>query len=493
MQKSKETKTTAQLKPLHMRVWHFVSEGIWDIEMNSLSYMRQIGVKFIRVVHLVVKGFRDDQCPLHASALTFSTLMSIVPVLAVSLALARGLGAGDKIERLAREGIDKWTQGFGTVSTATAGTRPVPDDALVEGTTLAPEELEKVRPQLAGMINKMVSQIFDYVNRINFTALGGIGLALLLWTVVMVLGKVEFSFNKVWGIKTERPVHRKFFDYLGVLIVLPVLIVAASSMPVADIATKHVDASAAQVIRGVLGSGLLKNATTLVLTMMACTFLIMFMPNTKVNWGPGFGGGAVSGMLFVAWLWACAKMQVGAVKYLDIYASFAVLPIMLYWMYMSWEILLFGAEVAFAMQNCTTYRMESRAHDASVRSRLSLALSIVKEAARSMTQDAAVVEIGEYAREHKVPVRLIMQVINELVDAGMLAELAGRPGSFVLLKSPETVSVNDIVGVILESGSTPFDLGLLTPDRTVEEALQKADAGLEKEVGSISLKALAAQ
>jgi membrane protein len=186
-------------------------------------------------------------------------------------------------------------------------------------------------------------------------------------------------------------------------------------------------------------------------------------------------------------------MQVGAVKYLDIYASFAVLPIMLYWMYMSWEILLFGAEVAFAIQNCSTYRMETRAHDASARSRLSLALSIVKEAAKSMTEDAAVVEIGEYAREHQVPVRLVIQVINELVHAGMLAELAGKPGSFVLLKSPETVSVNDIVGVILDSGSTPSDLGLLSPDRTVEEALQKADAGLEKEVGSISLKALAAQ
>ncbi len=492
MLKHKDTTPSVQPQKPLMKVWKFVTDDIWDIEVSSLSSVHRMGVKFIRVVHIVFKGFRDDQCPLHASALTFSTLMSLVPVLAVSLALARGLGAGDSVERLVRDGIGKWTEGFATVAAATAGTAMAGGAEQGSPTQPTPEQIEKVKPELAGLINKMVSQIFDYVNKINFTALGGIGLALLLWSVVTVLGNVESSFNKVWGVSTSRPLHRKFFDYMGVLIVLPVLIVAASSLPVADIATKHVDHSTAQVIRGVLDSTLLKNGVTLLLTILACTFLIMFMPNTRVKWAPGLGGGAVAGLLFMVWLWACAKMQVGAVKYLSIYASFAVVPIMLYWVFMSWEILLFGAEVAFAFQNCTTYKMEAKANKASGRSRLVLALSLVKEAARAMTQDVGVVNIGEYSRQQKVPVRLVNQVVDELVQAGLLAEIVGKPGSYVLLKAPDAVSVNDIIGVILDSGSMPSELGLLSPaHQSVADAVGKADAALEKEVGAITLRELA--
>ena len=473
------------------RIWRFITEDVWDIELSSLSAIRRAGVKTMRVILLVVKGFREDQCPLRASALTFSTLMSLVPVLAVSLALARGFGAGDRVVDQMKSALGKWTESFEGV---TVEADPLVEPDAAAGTIAGDEAVEGGEPQAKltkEQIDDLVAMILDSVSNVNFTALGGVGLATLLLTVVLVLGGVESSFNKVWGVTAGRPLYRKFFDYLGVLIVLPILGVAASSLPVAQVASKYVDESTANVIKSVLGAGGLQNLTVLAMTTLTFTFLIMFMPNTRVKFTAGLAGGLVAALLFVVWLWACAKMQVGAVKYLKIYASFAVIPIVLFWVYVSWEIILFGAEVAFAVQNCTTYGMESKAHTASIKSRLALAMSIVGEAARAMIGKGPVFEISGYARDNGVPVRLLNEVVDNLVRAGFLAEISEKPGCFILLKSPVDTPVKDVIDAMLRVGADPHEFGLNVLKKEVEQALSKADTGMEQAIHSLMLRDLA--
>ncbi|TFH17999.1 MAG: YihY/virulence factor BrkB family protein [Lentisphaerales bacterium] len=475
------------------RVWRFITEeDVWDIELSSLSAIRRAGIKTVRVVLLDVKGFREDQCPLRASALTFSTLMSLVPVLAVSLALARGFGAGDKVVDQMKSALGKWTESFESV---TVDSNPVVEPDAAAG-TIAGEEVvvEEGEPQVKltkGQIDDLVSMILDSVSNVNFTALGGVGLATLLLTVVLVLGGVESSFNKVWGVTEGRPLYRKFFDYLGVLIVLPILGVAASSLPVAQVASKYVDESTANVIKSALGAGGIKNLAVLAMTTLTFTFLIMFMPNTRVKVTAGLAGGFVAALLFVVWLWVCARMQVGAVKYLKIYASFAVIPIVLFWVYVSWEIILFGAEVAFAVQHCTTYGMETKAHTASIKSRLALAMSIVGEAAKAMGDGGPVFEIPVYARENSVPVRLLNEVVDNLVQARFLGELSERPGCFVLLKSSVDTPVKAVIDAMLQAGTDPHEFGLNVLKKEVEQALAKADSGMAQAIESMRLKDLA--
>ena len=473
------------------RIWRFITEDVWDIELSSLSAIRRAGVKTMRVILLVVKGFREDQCPLRASALTFSTLMSLVPVLAVSLALARGFGAGDRVVDQMKSALGKWTESFEGV---TVEADPLVEPDAAAGTIAGDEAVEGGEPQAKltkEQIDDLVAMILDSVSNVNFTALGGVGLATLLLTVVLVLGGVESSFNKVWGVTAGRPLYRKFFDYLGVLIVLPILGVAASSLPVAQVASKYVDESTANVIKSVLGAGGLQNLTVLAMTTLTFTFLIMFMPNTRVKFTAGLAGGLVAALLFVVWLWACAKMEVGAVKYLKIYASFAVIPIVLFWVYVSWEIILFGAEVAFAVQNCTTYGMESKAHTASIKSRLALAMSIVGEAARAMIGKGPVFEISGYARDNGVPVRLLNEVVDNLVRAGFLAEISEKPGCFILLKSPVDTPVKDVIDAMLRVGADPHEFGLNVLKKEVEQALSKADTGMEQAIHSLMLRDLA--
>ncbi|MFC1499333.1 YhjD/YihY/BrkB family envelope integrity protein [Verrucomicrobiota bacterium] len=469
------------------RVWKFVSNDIWDIELSSLSAIRSFGVKSIRVLHLVFKGFREDECPLQASALTFSTVMAIVPVLALSLALARGLGDAETAKEQFRGAVENLTQNLRSQAAATTNT--VPDTAI----SAENETNGSLSPSVfAAEIDKMVDLIFDKVENVNFGAIGGTGLVILLFMVVQVLGQVESSFNRVWGVTTGRPIWRKFTDYISVMVVMPVLVVAASSVKIADIVTRFVDESWAAGIRTVLSANILTSLTVVIMTTLCFMFVIIFMPHSKVKAKPAFAGGFVSAMLFILWMKICALVQVAAfIRYGNIYGTFAVVPITLLWVYVSWNILLFGAEVAFAMQNCTTYTMERGAHKANVQSRIMLALSIIAEAGKAMLKETPNFEISSFAREKRIPVRFLNDMVNDLIQAGFLAKLSEtKNNSFVLLKSPEHLKVGDIVDAVMRSGVEPQALGLSNIDPRIEKVLKKATESLDNSLQKTTVQDL---
>ncbi len=420
------------------RLRHFLMEGVWDLEPTSLSFVKRMGVRLVRVVSLVIEGFRADECPMHAAALTFNTLMAIVPVLALSLSLARGLGNEEAARARIRDLVAEWTSGFGTNHVV-----------QVEAT----EASEAAGGYLAGEINRLVESGFEKVENVRFAALGGVGLAVLLWMVVAVLGKIENSFNRVWGVTAGRSLWRKFTDYLSVLFIAPFLALLASSLPAADFATRYLDPATARVVEAFLASGLLKALVTVTLTSLFFAVFIMFMPNTRVRTVPGLVGGLVCGLAFLGWLWICAALQVGAARYGKIYGSFAVVPIVLAWVYVSWEIVLFGAEVAFGVQNCGTYGQERHAGQASVRARAGMALRLVVEGARAMRAGTVPgVDIAALARERRLPVRFVNTVVSELAEAGLIGELVEHPGHYVLLRDPEGLTARAVVDAILQAG-----------------------------------------
>lgn len=471
------------------RGWHYITEGVWDVELSSLSVRRRFGIGAIRVLHLIWRGFREDECPLHASALTFTSLMSIVPVLALSLALARGLGGDDAAKTWIRARVADWTDTFQHAKeqadrlshphaeVAAGMARAVSTNSI----TYALADDDSVDPAvLAAQINRMVEAGFSKMDNVSFGALGGVGLALLVWMVIAVLGQVESSFNTVWGITVERSLWRKFTDYLSILLILPFLLLVASSLPIADYVTRYLNPASAQVVNHVLGSGLLKHATVFVLTSLAFAALISLMPNTRVKVVPALSGGAITAILFLLWLWVCAWLQVGAARAGRIYGSFATLPILLAWVNVSWQIVFLGAEAAFAIQNCRTYRMEQRSGQASMRARLTLALAVVTETARLMIRDGKPLDVTAYAQGRQVPVRFLLSVVDELVKAGLMAEVKTASGGYVLLRAPESILVRTIVDGILRTGAPPEALGLATAPPDVIRALVRMDEGLEQ-------------
>lgn len=429
------------------RVRWFLAEGIWDIELSSLSWLKRVGVNAVRVIHLVYRGFRGNECPLHASALTFMSLMSIVPVLAFALALLRGLGAGELAEQ-----------------------------KIIQSMELMPEQFQT-----------FVVNILDYVGNTNFTTLGGIGLVFLLVTVIMVMGRVETSFNRVWGVSASRQWLRKFSGYISILIVVPVLVMAATT-----INAMLTSPGIALLIETRLGPVSFlylrsRTLTPLLATWAAFIFLYKFMPNTRVRVMPAILSGVIGGSLWIGWQWLYINLQVGVTQYNKIYGTFASIPVFLIWLYVSWQIVLLGAEIGFALQNYSTYKMEQRAHRASPQSRIVLALSIVCRAAQAMIGNLPQFEIAAYAREHQVPTRLINEVVEELIKAGLMAGVAERDGSFVLVKVPDKVRVKDVMDVILQSGSSPRSLGLDRLSPALRDVLSRFEIETDKLLKDISV------
>lgn len=414
----------------------FLLRDIWDIEVSSLSAVRRFAVSALRIVHLVVQGFGEDECLLHSSALTYVTLMAMVPLLAIVFSVLKGLGAG-------QEAMDKLREFLATM----------PDQFRV-----------------------FVENLLDSVGKANVVAVGWIGVIALLIMVVQMLSSIEMSFNRVWGIKTPRNILRKTANYISTLVVVPILIMAALAVSAtfSSEAFIHKLGLAASAYRSFL------HLSPLFASWLAFSFLYVFMPNTRVHAVPALVSGLVATVLWLGWQRLYIALQVGVARYNVLYGTFLAVPIFLMWLYFGWVIVLLGAEVAFAIQNHSTYQMERTATAASTRSRLLLALSVVLHAARAHQTDHPRLEVAAYAREHRVPIRLLNDIVRVLVGAGLLAETAEREGCYVLLRAPEKIRVHDVIDMILQDGTPPETLGLLPPDPEIEGvlgALQKGVSG----------------
>ena len=262
-----------------------------------------------RVLKLVWKGFVGDRCNLHSSALTYYTLMSIVPLLAFGLSLARVFGAGD----LARDMISRKISDF-CAELSKGG----------EG-AVAPE----ATTQLVDNINQYASEIFDRVSDISFSTLGAVGLLALLWAAIAMLSNVEQSFNSVWH-APQRKLWRKISDYVTIIIVVPFLGIAASSIPIVAKITAFAEGCSSGFMSTELLARALRFGTTGLLMVALFTVVLVFVPNTKVKFGPGLVGGLVTAVAFAAWLKICATLQIGVAKYSKIYGGFAAMPILMF-------------------------------------------------------------------------------------------------------------------------------------------------------------------
>ncbi len=423
----------------------FLLHDVWDIDLASLSAERSFVVRVVRVAQMIVRGFREDDLFVHASALTFVTLTSLVPILAVAFAVLKGFGFGqDQINNL----LD-WKDSM-------------------------PEEFQS-----------FIDTILNIVNTTNFSALGWIGLGFFIFTAAMVLGSVEASFNRIWGVSKPRTYLRQIANYVSVLVLVPVLVGVASTVE----ASLRGGESFLPESFGWLLRNLLR-LTSLFTAWLGFILLFSFVPNTRVRFMPAFISAFFSALLFLGWQKVYMGLQVGVARYNAIYGTFASVPIFLGWLYISWVLILLGAEFAFALQNSATYQMESSADSASSKSRILLSLGILRAAAASLVEDRPRFDISMYAHEKRVPFRLVNSMVRMLVRAGWLAETAGPNGGYVLLKAPDALKVRDVVDCVLQEGAPPEKLGLLHLEPIVGELMGAMDRGLSASLETLTLRDL---
>ena len=450
----------------------FLQRDVWDVEMSALNSARRIVVRTVRVLQLVLRGFRRDECVLHASSLTFMTLLSFIPVLAIALSMARAFGDPNMLRDHLKDLLHEWIMGEEVVEEVeeplepAAAPKPSPSatsliaDEERQGMMGRPDETLSENVLTEGRLDEMIDTAFERIGKLNFGALGGIGVALLLWTVISMLSQVEAAFNRVWGVTEQRTFYRKFTDYLSVVVVVPLLVTAASTIPASNLLARLASATGAEGHAMTFWMRFLRGCGMMALLTLSLAFVLRFVPNTKVRLWPGMGGGFLVAIAMTLWLRICLTFQIGLAKYSTFFGSFAVVPLLLFWVYVSWIILLVGAELSFGLQNADTYRMEGDSRNASLRTRMLLAVDIAASAAQSVRAGSGLLKVRDWAFSHRVPVRLVNDILAILVRRGLLVETAADQGEFAVLFDVETASVADVLLALLDDGDAPSAVGI---------------------------------
>jgi membrane protein len=371
-------------------VGQFLKTDIWRLQGHKLPPRRLFWITQLRILLLAMRRFIEDKCDSRASALTFYSLLSVVPVVAMAFAVAKGFG----VEKILAEQLMAKLEGH-----------------------------EEVAERIIGFAQSLLENT-------KGGAIAGVGIVVLFWTVIKVLGNIEASFNDIWGVKTPRKMGRKLADYLSVMMICPVLLITASSI------TVLVTTRVAVMVERLSFLGYLANVIVWFLKILpygviwvVFTFIYAFMPNTKVEFKSALWAGVLAGTIYQLTQLAYITFQVGVANYGAIYGSFAALPLFLAWLQLSWLIVLLGAEFSFAHQNVATYEFESECRSVSYSFKQLVALLIVYLSVKRFLAAEEPLTAEEISRQTEVPISLVRPVLFELTDTRILSAVCLKNGN----------------------------------------------------------------
>ena len=388
-------------------LWKFLTYDIWRITEDEVTKTTFSLYNIIKTIYLCINRFTKDRLVNKASALTYSTLLAIVPILAIVFAIARGFGFDNLME-------SQIVKGFG-----------------------GPSETTEV--------------IFQFVNSyLSQTKSGifiGIGLIMLLWTVLNLINNMEITFNRIWQVKKARSMYRKITDYFSMFLLMPILIVVSGGLSI------FVGTMLKSMADFVLLAPILKFLIRLipfVLTWLMFTGLYIFMPNTKVKFKHALISGILAGSAYQAFQFLYISSQLWVSKYNAIYGSFAALPMFLLWLQISWTICLFGAELTYAGQNIRNFSFDRDTQNISRRYRDFISILIMSLIAKRFENNETPYTAEEISEEHRIPIRLTNQILYQLQEIHLIHEVVTDQKSEDIAYQP-SIDINQLnVALLLD-------------------------------------------
>lgn len=412
---------------------------------------RSLPLKALRVLYAVSQDLAQGQLTLRAMSLVYTTLLSLVPLLAISFSVLKGFGVHNRIE---------------------------------------PFLLNLLEP-LGEKAQEITTRIIEFVDRIEIGVLGFMGLILLFYTVVSLLQKIERSLNFVWHITRERTLSQRFRDYLSVVVVGPVLVFTAMG-----IAGSVMSASFVQSVAGVgiVGEFLAVSGRVLPYVMVsgAFTFVYVFIPNTTVKLRYALIGGFASGLLWMLVGWGFASFVVTSAKYTAIYSTFATLIFFMIWLYLAWLILLVGGSIAFYCQQPEYIGLRRDTLRFGSNFMEKAALLVAAEAVRAFYAKRAPVTAEGLAQITRVPMPVIEQVLAALEDKALLLRAGETEIGYVPAGPPEDTPVKDVLDAVgeIDSGSHGTLKGM-SADDAVDSLVDELDRATARVLDGVTLKDLA--
>lgn len=392
---------------LNKKIAHFKRQWqslLWEQDPRQLSRWQAFALHQLQTAALVIQDFLRDRCMLRASALTYTSLLAIVPLLALTFALLKAFGVQNALEPLIFEKLNVGSQ-------------------------------------------EVVTSLLTYVENTQVGRMGVFGLLFLLIAVISLLSNIEDSFNHIWGVRGLRPLMRRFADYLSVLMVGPVLLIAAISMTSSLTSHRLVQRLLDMQVLGSLILTLFKLGPYL-LMWIAFAILYVFMSNTRVEWSSAFAGGILGGTLWQLAQWSYVNFQVGVAKYNAIYGTMAALPIFMIWVYLSWNIVLLGLEFSYARQNLRSAGRDLRGTEVNRNSFERVALTLLLLLAARFEKGEPPLGHEQLAYQLSLPPRLCAFVLDKLEGLGFVSEVcagANNRRRYQLGRSAENLSLADIL------------------------------------------------
>jgi membrane protein len=360
-----------------------IRTDIWKTPMNRLTGAKAYWIRQIRIIYMVFKGLKRDNIYIKASALTFFTILSVIPMVALGFGIAKGFGMQDEL-----------------------------------------------RAQIIMQFHneeQVMAWILDFANTMLEQASGGwiagVGVALLFYTVGQLLSYVETTFNSIWKVEETRAWYRQITDYLAIIILLPIVLIASSSVTVLATTRLNDLLSQSDMLEGLkpVVSFLVQLVPYILLCALA-TAAFLVMPNTRVKVRPAAVSGLVTGIALQVLQILYVESQMGISKLGTLYGSFAAIPLLMIWVQMSWVVLLVGAQFSYYLQNITRYEFEFDVQTVSPRQKKRLSLLVLRSLMNDFIKGVKPRSPEEISLELSLPVRTVHDCLDDLHASGLATE-----------------------------------------------------------------------
>jgi len=426
------------------RLINFINKDIWHIQSSRLPHGRSYLLRILRIIILALRGFHEDKVQLRASALTFFSLLAIVPVAAMAFAIAKGFGL----------------------------------DTLLEKQLLYEFPAQK----------EIVLQVIEFARNLLAKTRGGtmaiIGVIVLFWAVIKVLGHIERSFNAIWAVKKSRTLWRKFSDYFTIMLICPILVISSSTF------TVYLKAQLSNIIQRISLLGYLSPFIYLLLNLLPYgmiwllfTLTYLFMPNTKVKFRAGFWAGIIAGTMYQLLQLAYINFQFLLSGYNAIYGSFAALPLFLVWLQASWIIVLFGAEISYAHQNSAQFEFEPGVLHISHSMKKLFSLQVAHLLIQNFSEAKSPLTDSQISSMLDLPLKLVQMITGELVSARILSETDVEPTTETAYQPAldiDKLTISYVVNALEDNGDDAISL----PQTSLRDSIKTSLDAFRKTIQS---------
>ena len=429
------------------RIIRFCQHDVWAVKVHELTGFHQLGIKLLRLGLVAAAEFRESFLSIRATSLVYTTLLSLVPFLAVMFSVLKAFGVHQQIEPILSQAFDPLGEKGAEITT----------------------------------------NIIQFVDNMKVGVLGAVGVAGLFYTTYSLIEKIEEALNSIWRVEEGRSLGRRITDYLSVVLLGPVFVFTAFGL----MASSQSHWLVQRVMEIQPFGSLIVALTNLLPFLFMCgifTFLYKFVPNTSVNLSSAFVGGVTAGIIWQVAGLAFTAFVASSGKYSAIYSSFAVLILFLIWLYVAWLIVLAGAQVAYYHQHPSAYLLHlSRKHQTPL-FREYVTLALLGHITHRFLAGKAPLKGEQLARVQHVPLTLVESLLTDLIQANILVH-TDRPKGVVLARPPETIAVSEVLKVVqhqLHNGPQGYTVGT----DAISQLLMRRDAAVQDALEGITLRHL---